>query len=124
MNNVTIHHDGHGLNDSIFIEHDARDFEKGGGASHRYVFNVGESPISSAHINFQHGPHGEPGSVTGVTDAALLAVLIDRYRCFQAGPFACRENALALTKMEEALHWMKHRADDRAERGVLGKLEK
>lgn len=32
----------------------------------------------------------------------------------------CRENALALTKLEEALHWLKARQDDRAARGVAG----
>lgn len=32
----------------------------------------------------------------------------------------CRENALALTKLEEALLWLKARQDDRAARGVAG----
>jgi len=26
-----------------------------------------------------------------------------------------------ITKLEEALHWMQHRANERARRGVLGK---
>lgn len=36
----------------------------------------------------------------------LLAIVIDRLRSFQSGPFSSRENALALTKCEEALHWL------------------
>ena len=39
------------------------------------------------------------------------------------GDFACRENALALTKVEEALHWLNHRTADRQRRGVEGKNE-
>jgi hypothetical protein len=51
----------------------------------------------------------------------LIAIVIDRLRGFQSGPFSCRENALALTKMEEALHWLNARTRDRMERGVEGK---
>jgi len=50
-----------------------------------------------------------------------LAILIDRLRGFQAGPYACRENAIQLTKLEETLMWTKERAHARAKRGVLGK---
>jgi len=32
----------------------------------------------------------------------------------------CRENALAITKLEEALHWLDHRTKDRERRGVEG----
>jgi hypothetical protein len=45
---------------------------------------------------------------------------IDRLQSFQSGDFACRENALALTKLEEALHWLDHRTKDRQRRGVEG----
>lgn len=122
--------DGHGLNDKIEIHHDNRDAERGGGASHRYTVALpGAEPLPEfpssagvvAVIQFQHGPRDEDGSRAGITDQTLLAILIDRYRCFQAGPFSCRENALVLTKLEEALHWMRARADERAARGVLGK---
>lgn len=131
-----VHHDGLGLNDRITIEVDARD-GNAGGASHRYVATMDISPdvvgeeggpqssdIIVLDIQFQHGPRHEPDSVPGVTEAAVLAVLIDRMRGFQAGPFACRENALALTHLEDALHWVQHRARDRARRGVLGTSQK
>lgn len=34
--------------------------------------------------------------------------------------FPCRENALAITKLDEAIHWLEHRTKDRQERGVEG----
>ncbi len=128
------HHDGHGLNDNLLITAEGRDFEIGGGASHNYKIDVvsrrslpgttrGVVRSDVAVIQFQHGPRDHDNSTAGVTDAALLAVVIDRYQAFQEGPYKCRENALVLTKLQEALHWMKHRADDRARRGVLGKLK-
>jgi hypothetical protein len=47
--------------------------------------------------------------------------VIDRLRGFQSGDFRNRENALALTKIEEALLWLHKRTKDRLERGVEGK---
>jgi hypothetical protein len=113
---VDLHHDGHGLNESIVIETDQPDQS---GAAHRYRLLINGKRVAS--IQFQQGPRNEPGSFPGVTEAALLAVLIDRLQGFQSGPYSCRENALQLTKLEETLHWTKHRADARARRGVLGK---
>ena len=111
------HHDGHGLNDSIRITAD----DLGpGGASHSYHLTIGGDPVG--WIRFQRGPRNDPTSTPGVTEAALLAVLIDRLQCFNAGPYACRENAIQITKLEEALHWTKARADARAKRGVLGTM--
>jgi len=54
----------------------------------------------------------------------LIAVVIDRLQGFQGGKFACRENALALTKLEEAVHWLHHRTAQRLARGVEGTHEK
>lgn len=74
-------------------------------------------------IFFQNGPIKDAG-VNGVTEAALLAVVMDRLRSHQAGPWPCRENALAITKIEEALMWIGARTADRVKRGVEGKNEK
>jgi hypothetical protein len=70
-------------------------------------------------ICFQNGPINEVG-INGVTHEALLAVLIDRLRCFQAGPYACRENALALTNIEQGLLWLHARTRERMFRNVEG----
>lgn len=46
--------------------------------------------------------------------------VIDRLRSFQAGPFSCRENAIALTHFEEGLMWLQRRTVARIKRGVEG----
>lgn len=98
-----------------------------GGANHRYVVqgfdastNVSADGSESAlTVLFQNGPINEAG-VNGITQEVLLAIVADRLRSFQAGPFACRENALALTKIEEAQHWLQQRTIARMRRGVEG----
>ena len=102
-----------------------------GGANHRYVvegmntrYNDSVNPlfpngITQCEILFQNGPINEVG-VNGITQEVLLAIVADRLRSFQAGQFACRENALALTKIEEAMHWLQQRTIARMRRGVEG----
>lgn len=117
---ITDHHDGHALNGSLAVHQDEPSV---GGASHNYVV-VSEDAGQVAEIQFQQGPWGQPDSTPGCTEAVLVAIVLDRLRAFQAGPYPCRENAIAITKLEEALHRMRDRADDRALRGVLGELKK
>lgn len=94
-----------------------------GGAHHHYqiAMNVTDTPGSKgfANIGFQNGPVGEVGP-NGIFIEDLLHICRHRLQCFQSGDFACRENALALTKIEEALHWLDHRTLDRQRRGVEG----
>jgi hypothetical protein len=88
-----------------------------GGANHEYMI---EAPKGlTCRISFQNGPIAEKG-VNGVTQEALIAIIMDRLQAFQSGPFACRENALALTKVEEAQHWLFSRTLARIQRGVEG----
>jgi hypothetical protein len=77
-----------------------------------------------AQIQFQRGPFDTEGSTPGTLGAAVVAALIDHCQGFQAGPLATRENGLVITKLQEALFWMRERADDRARRGVLGTMGK
>ncbi len=92
-----------------------------GGACHEYEISwpVAVGGSTSVRISFQNGPIAEVG-VNGVTQEALMAICIDRLRWFQAGEYRSRENALALTKLEEALHWLLHRTLNRMSRGVEG----
>lgn len=113
---IELHHDGHGLNESIHIDADA---QTTGGASHLYVFTI--DGVEVGRLQFQHGARGEANSTPGVTECAVVAALIDRLQGFQAGKFSCRENAIQLTKLEETMMWQKERAHARARRGVLGK---
>ena len=91
-----------------------------GGANHRYEISGFDGGLV---VNFQNGPINENG-VNGVTQEVLLAIVTDRLRSFQAGPYACRENALALTKIEEAQHWLHSRTMARMNRGVEGTSKK
>lgn len=59
----------------------------------------------------------------GTTNEEVLAVLIDRMQFLQKN-FPCRENALVITKLQEALMWLKERTRDREARGVEGKHKK
>lgn len=56
----------------------------------------------------------------GTTLEEMLRVCIDRLQELN-GRFSCRENALAVTKMQEALMWLNERTRERKERGVEGK---
>lgn len=76
-------------------------------------------------INWQDGPLGDgiktPKSLPNgafVDDVILSA--IQRLEYFQDSKFKCRENALAITKLEEALHWLNHRRANREKRKVEG----
>lgn len=93
-------------------------FDTASNASDPFVKRHG-GPSRHTTILFQNGPINEHG-VNGITQEVLLAIVADRLRSFQAGPFACRENALALTKVEEAMHWLQKRTMDRMRRGVEG----
>ncbi len=90
-----------------------------GNAWHKYLIK-GADTSGAVVIVFQEGPRYEPGSTTGVLDCDLLEIVRDRLKCFQEGDYRCRENAIALTHIEEALLWMNKRVEDRAERNVLG----
>lgn len=79
----------------------------------------GEDPEPICGIKFQLGPVREAG-LNGATNEALIAVVLDRLRAFQGSPFACRFNALAITKLEEATMWLEERTRERKRRGVEG----
>ena len=78
-----------------------------------------DGPEDSQWIMFQNGPIKEFG-VNGVTQEALLAIVIDRLRSFQAGNFASNYNKQALFHCEVALQWLQKRTVDRIRRGVEG----
>lgn len=91
-----------------------------GGAHHKYEVCDIEAPHAPyTTVYFQKGPVKEAGK-NGIFIEDLLAICQHRLECFQAGPFACRENELALSKIQEALHWLDHRTKDRQARGVEG----
>ena len=50
----------------------------------------------------------------------MISAAVGRLEYYQGSKFACRENALAITKLQEALHWLEHRTKSREARGVEG----
>jgi hypothetical protein len=113
---VLAHIDPFGAADLV-ITCDERD-PAAGGASHHYEVNVGGKIVAA--VDFQHGPRGPDGKLTGCVDAALAAVLVDRLEAFQAGPFAHESNARALAHIRDALDIIRSRGTERKARGVLG----
>ena len=114
---------------NVCLEHckiEADDRDARSGASHEYMITVDRGNNADALttvIQFQNGPLNEVG-VNGLTNEALLAVVVDRLEGFQAGEFPSRETAIALTKIQEALHWLHHRTRERLSRGVEGTWKK
>ncbi len=129
-------HKVNGLNEALKIQ--VLDEPGPGNACHRYHITTVETPppvgggmscedleksmvMSRAvtEIRFQNGPIAE-ARVNGISGEALLAIVEDRLLGFQSGPFACRENELALTALQECLMWLQKRTRDRLARGVEG----
>ena len=83
----------------------------------------GETTGIGISIRWQNGPLGrgptrrEPN---GAFVEGVIAAALDRLYWYQSTKFKCRENALAITKLEEALHWCNHRTQDREQRSVEG----
>ena len=104
----------------------AVDCEGPGGAHHEYliVSDSGLMKPKEQKLELQKGPRNENDSQHGIIDTDLLEIVRDRLKCFQAGPFSSRENACALTHIEEALMWLNRRVEDRIERNVLGTNQK
>lgn len=97
-----------------------------GGANHEYEIRpippagatISENDILTK-IKFQNGVIPENG-INGCTMEDLIAICIDRLDHFQMGNYPCRENAIAKTKLEEALLWLNKRTTERQSRGVEG----
>ena len=93
-----------------------------------YVTQASENPVEAdrtefATVNFQNGPIKENG-VNGCHNEDLILIVLDRLRGAQTSDFSCRENAIAITKLEEALLWLNYRTNARVQRGVEGTNQK
>lgn len=104
-----------------------------GGANHAYLISGfgtegnpsrgGALEACALFVLFQNGPIKDAG-VNGITQEALLAIVIDRLRCFQSGPFACQANEDALRACQIALQKLQQRTLARIARGVEGTNQK
>ena len=126
MRNIT-EHQINGANEELTVE--VLDRPGSGGASHLYEikgFDTDSNPSNTqpggyvgVDILFQNGPIKEAG-INGLTHEVLLAIVADRLRSFQAGPYACTENGQALGFVENALECLLSRTRARMARGVEG----
>lgn len=115
----------------------------------KHLYDVNGNPAGGntygkgIDIDWQNGPLALPDGTRSEPNGAfvegVLNAALDRLKFYQGegkyaptpgtdpeegngypGRFRCRENALAITKIEEALHWLHHRTADREGRGVEG----
>lgn len=74
--------------------------------------------VNMVSFKIQDGPVKEKG-----INGCQVDTLIETAKIMVEGlnkTFPCRENALVITKLEEALHWLDHRKKNRVARGVEG----
>lgn len=112
-------HKVNGLNESLRVR--AVDKPGAGGACHQYCIHVERDALDVLvwDLHFQEGPLQEAG-VNGISNEALLAIVLDRLEGFQSGNYACDENANALEMVTQAMQWLRLRTENRAQRGVEG----
>lgn len=94
---------------------------------HQYELSNFENKKSKGQIiQFIEKQPKEEGSTElitvfdGTTNEELIEVLLDRLNYLQ-NKFPCRENVIAITKLDEALLWLNKRTFDRIKRNVEGK---
>lgn len=88
-------------------------------------FEDTENDQGNQRIQFiQKEPVGEDGTLktiaNGTTNEEVIEMLLHRLNYLQ-GKFPCRENALAITNLEQALLWLNRRTELRKRKGVEGK---
>jgi hypothetical protein len=74
-------------------------------------------------IEWQDGPLGRDGEriePNGAFVETVLVAALQRLQFYNETEFRCRENSLAITHIEEALHWLDARTRAREARGVEG----
>ena len=76
--------------------------------------------IDTISIKMLTKPASEGGNLNLCQCTDLIAIGLTQLKYLNA-KFPCRENAISITKLEEALMWQKKRTDDRMQRGVEGK---
>ncbi len=83
----------------------------------------GSSSARGISVSWQNGPLGrdeDRQEPNGAFVETLIAIAKDRIEWYNQAGFSCRENSLAITKLEEALHWLNHRTARREAEGVEG----
>lgn len=74
-------------------------------------------------IEWQDGPLGRGDArvePNGAFVETVIRAALQRLEFYNEGKFRCRENSLAITHLEEALHWLNARTSARELRDVEG----
>lgn len=75
------------------------------------------------NIDWQNGPLGRDETriaPNGAFVETVIAAAKQRIEYYNESQFKCRENAMAITKLDEALMWLDKRTQDRENRKVEG----
>ena len=110
---------------TVFVEDDE---DYGGAHSYHFVNSLGHSDGKPVYVegeptvSIHFVKKEESGMVAGLQSEQLLIALIDRHNKLNA-KFPSIDGALAITKMQEALHWLQARVKERLDRGVMGELK-
>lgn len=102
--------------DAPQVEITATDAPSHGNAHHEYSVKAGKK---STKISFQNGPIKEFG-MNGLSNEALLAIVIHRLECFQTSEFKCMENDQALLNLRRGMWQLQTRTRNRIARNVEG----
>lgn len=94
--------------------------ENGYGKPDEYIWV--RQPQNTIEFTIQNGPIKEVG-VNGCQVTDMIAVARHIINNLNQ-KFPCRENAMTVTKLDEALMWQQKRTEDREARNVEGKNEK
>ena len=94
-----------------------------GGKSQFYARQMWDLPKLLAEIDWQDGTIDPEKGANGVTCEAMIEAVIGRLQAYQDTKFKSRDNALAITALEEAKGRLLLRREERFARGVLNKHE-
>ena len=96
-------------------------------AGYRYELSNFENPLAAGQtLQFIHKTKVSENSTEletvsdGTTNEEVINVIIDRLQFLQS-QFPCKENAMAITHLQEAENWLNRRTLERTKRGVDGK---
>lgn len=78
--------------------------------------------VNSLSFTLQNGPVKENGVNGCQIDTVIAAAktILQGLNSLGKGQYACRENSMAITKLDEALMWLEKRTKDREARSVEG----
>ena len=95
-------------------------FDKQGETKFIQIENIQDDDSIAPIVKFaiQSAPIGDVG-VNGVQCLDMIRYSLYLLKSLNKS-FPCRENALSITKIEEAIHWQEARTRDRVKRNVEG----